>query len=118
MFEILHWLPVKYRVQDKMLLLTFKGLYGLALPYIADLLKPREPKRDLRSADQNLLEVPKTKYRTAGDRAFSIVWARVLEGTPAVIAILRIPRVFQGAAQNIFVSLWGFYETARALAGI
>ena len=44
----------------KVLLQTFKRLYGLAPPYIDDLLKPHEPERDLRSADQNLLEVPKT----------------------------------------------------------
>ena len=36
--KILHWLPVKYRAQCKVLLLTFKGLYGLAPLYIADLL--------------------------------------------------------------------------------
>ena len=86
-------------------LTDLQGLYGLASPYIADLLKPHEPERDLRSADQNLLEVPKTKYCTAGNRAFSKSGPRVVELTPAVIVILHIPWVFQEAAQNILVLL-------------
>ena len=33
----LHWLPVKFRVDFKILLLTFKALHGLAPKYISDL---------------------------------------------------------------------------------
>ena len=34
----LHWLPVKYRIDFKVLLLVFKALHGLAPLYISDLL--------------------------------------------------------------------------------
>ena len=34
----LHWLPVRYRVNFKILLLTFKALYGMAPSYIIDLI--------------------------------------------------------------------------------
>ncbi len=35
----LHWLPVRYRIQFKLLLFTFKGIYGLAPKYITDMFK-------------------------------------------------------------------------------
>ena len=36
----LHWLPVKYRIDFKTLLLTYKALHGLAPPYTAELPTP------------------------------------------------------------------------------
>ncbi|KAL9978241.1 hypothetical protein ACROYT_G015736 [Oculina patagonica] len=35
----LHWLPVRYRIHFKILLLTFKALNGMAPTYISDLIK-------------------------------------------------------------------------------
>ena len=67
----LHWLPVQYRIQYKLLLLTFKALHGLVPSYLSDLLKPYLPSRQLRSASQHLLTVPKTRYVTVGDRSFT-----------------------------------------------
>ena len=34
----LHWLPVRYRINIKIALLTFKALYGMAPSYIIDLI--------------------------------------------------------------------------------
>ena len=36
----LHWLPVKQRIQYKILLLTFKCLHGMAPAYLKELLIP------------------------------------------------------------------------------
>ena len=38
----LHWLPVKYRIHFKILLLTFKALNGMAPAYISDLINVRK----------------------------------------------------------------------------
>ena len=35
----LHWLPVRYRIQFKLLLYTFKGIHGSAPKYICDMFK-------------------------------------------------------------------------------
>jgi len=68
----LHWLPVKYRVTFKIVLLVFKVLHGLAPAYLQNLIKEKPPSRyHLRSHDKLLLAVPKTKCKTFGDRAFS-----------------------------------------------
>ncbi len=46
----LHWLPVKYRIEYNILLLTFKALHNSAPPYLSDLLHIYIPKRTLRSS--------------------------------------------------------------------
>ncbi len=50
----LHWLPVHFKIQFKILLFVFKSLNGLAPPYISELLHPYMPTHSLRSADQLL----------------------------------------------------------------
>ena len=63
----LHWLPVKFRIDFKILLYVFK-----ALPqYICDLLTPYPTPRSLRSSNQFLLSVPRAHFKTKGDRAFA-----------------------------------------------
>ena len=67
----LHWLPIKFRVEFKIALLVYKALNGMAPDYIADLLleKP-DCSYQLRSNDQGLLLIPKTRAKTLRDRAF------------------------------------------------
>ena len=68
----LHWLPVLYRIVFKLLMLglgvgvrirvrVFKALNGLASSYLSELLTVRNPGRALRSTNQLLLEVPRSK---------------------------------------------------------
>ena len=66
----LHWLPVRYRIIFKIILLVFKTLHGLAPIYLKELIhvKPEGHYR-LRKSEQLL--VPITKCKTFGDRAFS-----------------------------------------------
>ena len=68
----LHWLPIKFRVEFKIALLVYKALNGMAPDYIADLLleKP-DCSYQLRSNDQRLLFIPKTRAKTLGNRAFA-----------------------------------------------
>ena len=54
----LHWLPVGKRIEYKMLIYTYKALHGLAPGYLCELVVPYAPRRDLRSAESNLLTVP------------------------------------------------------------
>ena len=69
----LHWLPVHFRINFKILLFVFKSFQGSAPQYISDLLNIYTPPRSLRSADHFHLVVPKTRLKTRGDRAFSVV---------------------------------------------
>ena len=68
----LHWLPIKQRINYKILLLTFRALHDSAPEYLQELLTPHKPSREgLRSVNQKLLAVPDTKLKTIGDRSFS-----------------------------------------------
>ena len=68
----LHWLPLYFRILFKVLLLVYKALNGMAPLYITELLSYRTCSRTLRSTDQKLLAVPKSRLKTYGDRAFSV----------------------------------------------
>ena len=78
----LHWLPVKFRIIFKVLLLVYKGLNGLAPGYISEMLPYRTCSRSLRSDSQKLLNVPKTSLKTYGDRAFSVGAPRLWNDIP------------------------------------
>ena len=69
----LHWLPVKFRIDFKILLFTFKAIYGHAPGYLIDLIAIKEqPRYNLRSASGLILKYPSLKLKkTFGDRAFS-----------------------------------------------
>uniref|UniRef100_A0A3B3CVM8 Reverse transcriptase domain-containing protein n=1 Tax=Oryzias melastigma TaxID=30732 RepID=A0A3B3CVM8_ORYME len=62
----LHWLPIKFRIQFKLLLLTFKSIHNLAPPYLADLLHIHTPSRSLRSSASLQLTVPPARLATMG----------------------------------------------------
>ncbi len=67
----LHWLPIKFHISYKILLLTFKALNGLAPAYLTSLLSCYNPSRSLRSQNSGLLVVPRIAKSTKGGRAFS-----------------------------------------------
>ncbi|XP_062859981.1 uncharacterized protein LOC134322037, partial [Trichomycterus rosablanca] len=81
----LHWLPVKFRIDYKILLLTYKALHGLAPQYLSELINHYSPARPLRSQDAGLLIVPKIKKITAGGRAFSYKAPQLWNNLPASI---------------------------------
>ena len=69
----LHWLPVSLRIDHKILLLTFKCIYGLAPTYLSDLISIKSNSLyNLRSTGKLLLDHPKGKMLTTlGARSFS-----------------------------------------------
>ncbi len=56
----LHWLPLKYRIQYKVLLYVFKAVHDMALEYIKDLIHMNSC-RPQRSLNCLLLSIPKTR---------------------------------------------------------
>ena len=68
----LHWLPVKVRIQFKILLITFKVIHGLAPKYLCDLLTFKSSLYNLRFSDSILLSMPAVRSKTLGDRAFMV----------------------------------------------
>ena len=84
LLQKLHWLPIKYCIQFKILLITFKAVHGLAPSYISDLICVNllNTRYSLRSTEGLLLEHPKcNSYVMLGDCAFKaaapILWNKL-----------------------------------------
>jgi len=73
----LHWLPVKARIDFKIL-----TLHHIAPNYLSELIVPYKPTRSLRSAGQNLLVIPKSNTKTYGDRSFEIYGSKLWNSIP------------------------------------
>ena len=80
----LHWLPVRRCIDFKVLLLIFKCLNGKAPSYLSAMLHFKDT-RNTRYTMENMLEVPKTKCSTFGDRAFSVYAPRLWNKLPLEI---------------------------------
>ena len=81
----LHWLPIKLRIQFKIVLIVFKIFKGFAPSYLSSLItrKP-ESRYNLRnSRDKTLLSYPSFKSKaTLGDRAFMFAAPKLWNNLP------------------------------------
>ena len=81
----LHWLPIKQRIDFKVLLLVFKALKNVAPGYICDLLQLRTAPRTLRSSTSQFLVTPACRTVTYGDKCFSCYAPKLWNSLPASI---------------------------------
>ena len=95
----LHWLPVRKRIDYKILLLTYKALNGEAPVYLSELLQPYEPPRTLRSADQLRLTEKRT-VSTLGDRAFAAAAPKLWNNLPLKIRCSKNVDCFKKALKT------------------
>ena len=71
----LHWLPIRKRIEFKIVLLVRHCLIGAAPEYLMELCRPvssRAGRQSLRSASRGDLIIPRFRLRTFGFRAFAI----------------------------------------------
>ena len=96
----LHWLPIKYRIKFKVLLLVFKSFHGNAPVYIQDMLPPYIPPRHLRSAGSKCLitQMKKTKKNYGHD--FSYFAQRHWNKLPVNIRLSRTVDSFKKALKT------------------
>jgi len=95
----LHWLPVKQRVNFKVLVLMYQCINNSAPAYLSELITlyntPDCTKRNLRSSkDITRLTIPKTK-RPVGDRGFSVYGPRLWNSLPISIREAPSLQVFK-----------------------
>ena len=81
----LHWLPIRQRIQFKLVLLVYRCTHQLAPVYMTDLVVPYVPARSLRSADQNLLTVKRYNLERYGRRSFSVAGPSLWNALPSDI---------------------------------
>ena len=100
----LHWLPVKFRIDYKILLLTYKALNGLAPQYLSELLSHYEPSRLLRSQGAGLLLVPRINKVTSGGRAFSYKAPQLWNNLPVNVRDSDTASVFKSRLKTYLFS--------------
>ena len=84
-FEPRHGLPVRYRIDFKICLLTFKAIHGFAPSYLCELITVKESQWfSLRSSSELLLRMPsRITKNTLGDRAFQVAAPSLWNSLPA-----------------------------------
>ncbi len=84
----LHWLPVKQRIELKIVVFVFKALRGLAPAYLSDLLRYHNPSRGLRSGNLGVLSVRRSRLKHRGDCAFTIAGPKLWNSLPVPIRMV------------------------------
>ncbi len=79
------WLPIKHRIDFKILLITYKALNGLAPQYLSELLSHYSPPRPLRSQNSGLLIIPRISKSTAGGRSFFYLAPKLWNNLPNTV---------------------------------
>ena len=84
----LHWLPIKQRIDFKICALSFKTLTINSPAFLATILNSYKPARILRSTNNNLLQIQRTKTVT-GTRALRCAESQLWNSLPADITSLH-----------------------------
>ncbi len=102
--QSLQWLPIKFRISYKILLLTYKALNGLAPAYLTSLLSRYNPSRSLRSQNSGLLVVPRIAKSTKGGIAFSYLAPKLWNSLPVNVRGSDTLSLFKSRLKTLFKS--------------
>ncbi len=121
----LHWLPVEYRIQYKVLLLTFKGIQGTAPAYICDMftVSTSRSSRSCTSIDDitfenglvsgsikshrvTTLQVPKTKRVTFQARSLTVAGPVLWNSLPHALRSQTDLDEFKGLLKTHLFKMW------------
>ena len=91
----LHWLPVKFRCEYKLLVYVFKSLHGIALVYLQDLLTVYKPTRSLRSENSTRIQTPRVKTKSYGVRRFDMAASTLWNNLPGDLRVLDSLDIFK-----------------------
>jgi hypothetical protein len=100
----LHWLPVKFRIEFKVLTLTFQAIHGLAPKYLCELIRIKEQSNyHLRSSEEIILAVPSGKsLTTLGNRSFEFAAPRLWNRLPKDMRLLKSICTFKKRLKTYF----------------
>ena len=103
----LHWLPIKSRIDYKILTFTHKCVHGEALKYLADLITEHVARGEgLRSADNvNMLDAPFTKCKMFGARSFKSVAPHLWNNLPNEIRGIQMYEAFKKSMKTLSIQM-------------
>jgi hypothetical protein len=100
--ETLHWLPIHYRVQYKVLLYVFKALKQEATLYLEELVNIYKPARLLRSESNTTLVTPIVRTKSYGERRFHKAAASLWKDLPNELRNVQSVNVFKKKLKTHF----------------
>lgn len=105
--KTLHWLPVKDRIDFKVLLLMYKSQHGQSPDYISEMFSEYKPKKVLRSMNLQLVEESRVKSKH-GEAAFSHHAARKWNRLPVEIQLAPNVNIFKSKLKTfLFACAYG-----------
>src|SRR6218665_1718136 len=117
MRDVLHWLPLRQRIEFRVSVLVWYSLIGQAPAYLIDFCRPSLSARSTRhlpSAEQGLLHVPFARTSIMQSRGFSVVGPLVWNGLPLALRSLPI----EYSPRNSFIHLKQHYSAALGLGAL
>ena len=78
----LHWLNIEDRIMFKVLCIVYRCVNKQGPQFLNEMFHRKEKTRTFRSNNQNYLDIPVTKSKSYGNRAFSVLGARVWNRLP------------------------------------
>ncbi len=100
-----HWLPIKHRIDLKILLITNKTLNGLAPQYLSELLSHYNPPCPLRSQNSGHLIKPRISKSTVGGRTFSYLVPKLWNNLPNTVREADTLRQFKSRLKTHLFNL-------------
>ena len=102
----LHWLPIRARINSKVLLLTFKALHGLAPQYLRSLISIKTSCCNLRGSNTLLLAMPSVKSKaTLDDREFAVAAPSLWNSLPCELRSITCVTSFKTQLKTYLFSL-------------
>ena len=94
---VLHWLPVKFRIDYKIIIITYKAIHGTAPNYLSSFVNLKSNfSYSLRSNDKYLLSNPDFRtLPTLGDRAFVAAAPKLWNDLPLDLRCISDFNVFK-----------------------
>ena len=106
----LHWLPIEYRIQFKILLLVYKSMHGKGPAYLASMLIEYHPSHSLRSAQRSRLVEPRI-HKKYGERAFSVAGPKLWNALRDDVKMSETVDSFKSALKTfLFKKAYGIKE--------
>ena len=96
----LHWLPVRYRIMYKILILTYKCIHGFAPLYLQELIQEYKPTRNLRSSSKLNLISATVSTLTYGHRSFYKASAELWNNLPMHVKSCRTVSLFKSSLKT------------------
>lgn len=96
----LHWLPVRRRIEYKVLLYIYRALHDNAPAYIMDMVQSYTPARSLRSQNKLQLEVPRSRTAIYGDRSFRTYGPKLWNSLPSHLRAIKELNPFKRALKT------------------